>query len=38
METLVDELLKIMDEECKGYDEWEENKPIVINVYIRRDN
>lgn len=36
METLIDELLKIMDEECKGCEEWENNKPVIINIYVRR--
>ena len=34
MKELLEELIEIMDEECKGYDKWEETKPIIINIYV----
>lgn len=38
MDTLIDDLLAIMDDECSGYKEWEKNKPIIIKIYIGGDN
>lgn len=37
MKDLIEELLKIMDEECEGYEEWETNKPTIIKIYIGGD-
>lgn len=34
MKDLLEELIDIMEEECKGYEEWEKNKPIIVNIYI----
>lgn len=37
MNNLIEELLAIMDEECEEYEEWETNKPTIINIYIGGD-
>ena len=37
MDDLIEKLLSIMDEECEGYEEWEDNKPTIINIYIGSD-
>ena len=34
MEDLIEELLAIMDEECEENEEWQKNKPTIINIYI----
>ena len=34
METLIEDLLAIMDEECKNCEQWKKNKPVIINIYI----
>ena len=34
METLIEDLLAIMDEECKNCEQWKKNKPIVIKIYL----
>ena len=38
MTELMEELLKIMDDECKNNKEWQKNKPLIINVYIGDDD
>lgn len=37
MKDLIEELLEIMDEECSECEEWKENKPMIINIYIGSD-
>jgi len=34
MENLFEDLLEIMDEECKDCKQWKKNKPIIIKIYI----
>lgn len=34
MNTLMEELLKIMDIECEANEEWQKNKPLIINIYV----
>ena len=37
MKDLIEELLTIMDEECEENEEWQKNKPTIINIYIGSD-
>lgn len=37
MTELMLELLDIMDEECSECEEWQKNKPIIINIYVEVD-
>ena len=38
MTNLMIELFEILDKECKNNDEWEKNKPIIINVYMGEEH
>jgi len=38
MTDLMEELLMIMDDECKNCEEWQKNKPLIINIYIGDDD
>ena len=38
MTELMEELLKIMDSECKDNEEWQKNKPLIINIYVGDNN
>lgn len=37
MGTLIEDLLAIMDDECKDCEEWQKNRPIIINIYMGDD-
>lgn len=37
MGTLIEDLIAIMDDECKDCEEWKKNKPIIINIYMGDD-
>jgi len=38
MTELMEELLEIMDNECKENKEWQKNRPLIINIYIGDEN
>ena len=33
----MEELLEIMDNECKEDKQWQKNRPLIINIYIGDD-
>ena len=37
MTQLLEELLAIMDDECKEDKQWQKNRPLIINIYIGDD-
>ena len=38
MTELMEELFKIMDKECENNEEWQKNKPLIINIYVGDDD
>ena len=37
MKDLIEELLEIMDEECKKSEIYQEKRPTIINIYIEEE-